>query len=202
MHVCMRCRHGCSRLRLTRCACVPVSVRSACMCTLCACACTSVRVCASASAHCRLQPRHERLHVYSHGAPRTPHAVGRPPPPPPSLSRALSLSLSLSFSRSPLSLSLSLSLSRSLALSLSFALALPFPLSLFHPLLAPCISLTLLPSTPLKSYFTEWGLTAKGQPRAAKGVRCVHSAWPLSSVDHGPARTCATLHMPNTKPDQ
>ena len=197
MHVCMRCRHGCSRLRLTRCACVPVSVRSACMCTLCACACTSVCVCASASAHCRLQPRHERLHVYSHGAPRTPHAVGRPPPPLLlflALSPSLSLSLFLALS--------SLSLSLSLALSLSFALALPFPLSLFHPLLAPCISLTLLPSTPLKSHFTEWGLTAKGQPRAAKGVRCVHSAWPLSSVDHGPARTCATLHMPNAKPEQ
>ena len=59
-----------------RCAHVPVSVRSACMCTPCACVCTSVCVCASLSVYCRLQPRHERLHVYSHRAPRTPQAIG------------------------------------------------------------------------------------------------------------------------------
>ena len=145
------------------CAHVSMSVRPVCMCTPCACVCISVCVCvcASASAHCRLQPQHERQRQPGHGDPRTPQAFGRAP-------------FSLSFS-----------------LALSLSLALSFPLSLFHPSLAPCISPALLPSAPLQSHFTRPNEVRPHKVNLGLPVAFVVStarAWPLSSVNHGPAR--------------
>ena len=157
-------------LQLHHCNAAPACVCAVCVC-VCVCAlcvhvysmCLRLYQCLClcfSKVYCRLQPRHERQHQPGHEDPWTPQAIGRPPS------------------------------SLSLSLSLSLYLALSFPLSLFHPSLAPCISPILLPSAPLQSHFTRpnevWPHKVNLGLPVAFAVSTAH-AWPLSSVDHGPA---------------